>query len=282
MYILSILSQGFGNKLFMLFNLLDIFKRIKKNGFNKIYIVIQKSHHDSGDVVSQINHIFPNLKDSELIQIISWKEYDKLKHIPSFNDYPPDSISESFQIISTYKFKNININSIKPFFKTSLKLSRDLPKYDYKNGIFIHARYGDKLIYNSKPNPELKFELLYPKFYIDMITSYEGWENRPIYVFTDSPEVVNRCFPMERIQLCEDPWWNVFLIFTKAKRIIFADSTITIGAAIMNTDYDGRYFSSFGDNGFGGYVGSNSKIISDKKYLIKTGADTIKFKKHCS
>jgi hypothetical protein len=123
MYILSVLSQGFGNKLFMLFNLLDIWKRIKKNGFDKIYIVVSQSKHESGIEKEKLQNIFPKIEDSNLIQIISWKEYDKLKHIPSFEDFPPDSITESFQIISTFKFKNINIDSIKPFFKNNTKTS---------------------------------------------------------------------------------------------------------------------------------------------------------------
>lgn len=283
MYILSTLSQGFGNKLFMLFNLLDIYKRIKKNGFDKIYIVVSQSKHESGLEEEKIQNIFPNIEKSGLIQIISWKEYDKLKHVPSFEDYPPDSISESFVIVSTYKFKNINIDSIKSLFKTILKPSHTgLPKYDYNNGIFIHARYGDKLILNSNKNPKFKYELLYPKFYIDMITSYEGWEHRPIYIFSDSPEIIRRCFPMERIQVCEDPWWDVFLIFTKAKRIVFGDSTLSVGAAIMNKDYEGRFFSLPKELSFDKYVQSKSKIINDKKYVIKVGAETVKFRKYCS
>jgi hypothetical protein len=263
----------------MLFNLASIWIKLKKSGFDKIYFVNKPSKHDLGDTSENIDSIFPNFYNSGVFQEITWKDYDKLKGVPKFKN-PPDDISESFEIVSDYNFRNIDIESIKPLFKTTFKPAYKSRKYDFKNGIFVHIRYGDKLKINAKNGP-ITYELLYPKFYIDMITSFSNWENSPIYIFTDSHDVVSKCFPMERVEIVDEPWWNVFGIFTKAKRIILGESTLTIGAAILNKDYEGRFYSNK-KMIYDRYLESKSKIIHDKKYLIGIGKETIDFMKKCS
>jgi hypothetical protein len=281
MYIVSILSEGWGNKLFMLFNLASIWIKLKKVGFDKVYILNKPSKHDLGDPSENIESIFPNLYKSGIFQEITWKDYDKLKGVPKFKNTPQSDISESFEIVSDYNFRNIDIDSIKPLFKTLFKTSYKSRKYNFKNGIFVHIRYGDKLKINSKLNSFVHYELLYPKYYIDMITSFSDWESSPIYIFTDSPEIVRRCFPMDRVEIVDEPWWNVFGIFTKARRVVFGESTLTIGAAILNKDYEGRFYSNT-KKIYDKYVQDNCKIIKDKKYLIGVGKETVEFIRKCS
>lgn len=279
MYILSILSEGFGNKLFMLFNLAAIAKKHKN--VETIYILNKPSKHDLGHKSENLLEIFPNLTKTGLFKIINWKEYDKLKNIPKYNS-PPELISESFELVSDFNFRNININSIKPLFKTIFKINyENLNNYDFKNGIFIHIRYGDKLNINANIHSKTHYELVYPKFYTDMIKSFNNWEVSPIYIATDSPDIVRRCIPSERIEIIDEPWWQVFRIFTKAKRVIFGESTLTIGALILNKDYEGRFYSNK-KKIYDEYVEDKSDIIRNKKYLIGIGAETIDFIKHCS
>jgi hypothetical protein len=226
MIIITNIKWGFGNKILMF---LYAVYTLKKNKYDKLYIVQKDSHHDSGILEESFLYIFPKLKNIKWLEFISWKEYDKIK------TETKDKII--LDMNSNNWFTNKYILGLKKFIKKYMKLNKiyTTDNYDINNGIALHIRYGDKLIMNKQRiNKGLKPEyiILKPEYYINNIKKINENNDKPIYIFTDSPDIVSKTIlpQLTNAKICAEHYSKVFYLLTKIKKQIISESTLSICA----------------------------------------------------
>lgn len=193
-------------------------KHEKYVGIKLVYV---KSQHQEDHIID----VFPKLKDLEWLEFISWKEYDSIK-------------KDNYEYNINYEFDSIDFIELRPFIKKyfifNSKYNSLLDKYDTKNGIAIHMRYGDKLQINKellKHNQLPKYTVMKLKYYEDH--AYRFLENKkgPVYIFTDSPSI--KLNIPNSIYVNENTSETLFLL-TKFKRSVISDSSLSIAAGYMN------------------------------------------------
>jgi len=226
MIIITNIKWGFGNKILMF---LYAVYTLKKNNYDKLYIVQQDSHHDTGTLEESFLYIFPNLKKIKKLEFISWKQYDYLKK--QIDNKIVLDMNNTIWLTNRY------ILTLKKFIRKYMKLNKiyNIDKYDVENGIAFHIRYGDKLIMNKQRinkglSPE--YIVLKPEYYLDNIKKLNLTENTPIYIFTDSPIIVaETILPyLKNAKICPEHYTKVFFLLTKIKQQIISESTLSICA----------------------------------------------------
>ena len=165
------------------------------------------------------------------VEFISWKEYDTIKK----SNMP----FEELNINDGNKwFTDIYFTKLKSFIKSYLTINPIykplLQKYDTKSGIAIHYRLGDKIEMNLQ-HPKIMYVVMKPEYFIDNCKKMLQEKPGPIYIFSDSHYLV-KCILKE---LKEAIYVNIgyietFYLLTKFKRLIISESTLSIGAALLN------------------------------------------------
>ena len=235
MYILSYLKWGFGNKFFILLYLLNYFIHAKPK-YDKLYIVQTQSHHDKQTKDENFYEIFPNLKKVKFLKFISWNEFDLIKK--STEPYKIININ-----IGVDWYNDIYFLQLRPFIKMYLqinpiyKLINKKYNIDTKKGIAIHYRLGDKAMININKS-KLIYIIMKPEYFIDYCKKMLQEENGPIYVFSDSMNVakylLQELFDKYSAILIDSNYIETFYLFTKFKRLIISESSISLGAALLN------------------------------------------------
>lgn len=231
MIVFSYIKHGFGNKLFIFIYLIHKFK---KENADKLYIVQEKSIHEEGNLKDEFTYIFPNLKNIKWLEFITWKEYDSLKQNQDVKEITYDLFD---WLTSEY------ILQYKSFIKNHMALNESynnlLEKYDVKNGIAIHIRYGDKLDINKlnlKKKLYPRHLLMKPEYYIGHCNTLLSEKRGPIYIFTDSEDIVKKLilpFLPDAI-LTDEPYQHVFYLLTKFRRQVISESTMSAASGYFN------------------------------------------------
>lgn len=223
MYLLSYLKQGFGNKLFMIMKAINTYR---KGEYDGLLLAYSKSHHEKGTPEEDFLEIFPKLKELPWLNFISWKEYDSLK-------------KEIKELLPDYNFTSEDFIELRPFIKKYFvihsKYDYLLDKYDTKKGIGVHIRLGDKLEINKqflKSGRKERYLLMSPQYYIEQVQKLLQEKKGPVYIFTDSPHFA-KCFGLDA-EIVDEGFIETFFLFTKFKRSVIGDSTLTIAASYMN------------------------------------------------
>jgi len=233
MYVIGILKEGLGNKLFMLVAYINKFRNIHKENkdVNMLYIVQAASKHEEGLKCEQFTHIFPSLKTVDWLKFITWKEYDTLKK-DAFQEFPVD-----------FLFSKDDFIELKPFIKKHLKMNpiyeKLLDKYDTKKGIAVHVRLGDKFNINynrlNTGRPE-SFLLMSPRYYIEEVQKLLDEKKGPVYIFSDSVEF-SKCLLLPEMPdaiIAKEKAEETFFLFTKFKRAVLSESTFGLAAGYMH------------------------------------------------
>jgi hypothetical protein len=216
---LLVLKNGLGNKIFILANMLH------RNPKATLHIVDGKSHHQEGLPSEKIWHLFPELEKHPRIKFIRWKEYDELKKtMPEL-----EVLNEIYYTSEGFK------PATKKLFTPASEYEALESKYDFKKGIFVHYRLGDKVQINYhrlKKGKELQYVVMKPEFYIDHISELRK-QNEPVYIFSDSPKEA-KCL-LGDYTFVNEGTNETFYCFWKAKRVILSESTLSIAAVLLGS-----------------------------------------------
>lgn len=79
MYVVSFIAQGFGNKVFLLIRYIYEFKMLKKQhkDLDKLYVATSVSYHEKDIDKEKVQNIFPDLKNLDWLEFISWESMMK-------------------------------------------------------------------------------------------------------------------------------------------------------------------------------------------------------------
>jgi len=112
-----------------------------------------------------------------------------------------------------------------------------LKKYDFENGIFIHARYGDKFQWNYdklKIKDLRLYILLKPSYYVDAVKQFTT--KGPLYVFSDSS--FSKCLLQDVLPdaiFVVEGSYESFFCLSHCKYLVVSDSTFGIAAMHLNS-----------------------------------------------
>jgi hypothetical protein len=265
MYILGFLSDGFGNKLYMLTYYIHIFFKIKKyKKIEKIYLVSYTSDHEKDTEKEKIYNIFPSLKKQKWLVWIDWDKYKTLKknikqtiidtEIKEYNKIKLPLNLKGYIFDKRYFIQSERFfNKLYQFNSTFKKLNNN---FDY-NSIAIHIRLGDKIDYvydfviKGKKNTRV-FAVYTPEFYRDLLKNFDT--KIKVYIFTDSPQIFQKFYAKHikhKFELVNVEFYEAFYLMSKFRNIIISESTLSIYASYLN-DF-------------------NKKRIFGHKYMIQTG-----------
>jgi hypothetical protein len=271
---LLILKNGLGNKIFILVNFLHKYKNVH------FHIVDGTSHHQEGLPEEKIWHLFPRLKEVSNVSFIRWREYDELKKtIPEF-EVPFDI----FYVTSGFK------PSTKKLFVPASEYQALEEKYDFKKGIFVHFRLGDKFVQNyhkAKKGKELEYVVMKPEFYEDHISELRK-KDEPVYIFSDQPSLAKCLLTRDNYMFVDEGVNETFYCFQNARRVILSESTLTIAAVLLGSKKKDLIVPNFLIRPMN--QGEQPKLIpspyfsegeSNKKYLLRSLTDYIDIVKKC-
>jgi len=129
------LKDGFGNKLYIIAHIIDMYKNYQ------LYICEHISIHQINNNEKSLIDIFPEIKSCRNPKMISLEEYELLKNkgVPEIV-LPKNIFVNNSPLFNQRNFlqKYLQINSYYHL----------LNKYDFENGIFVHIRFGDKFKIN--------------------------------------------------------------------------------------------------------------------------------------
>jgi hypothetical protein len=212
-----ILKNGLGNKIFILVNFLHRYPKAK-------FLVLDKtSHHQEGLAEEKVWFLFPSLLKHPRIKFIRWSEYDQLKTSVQELEVPWKIFYEVDGFTS----------GIKKFFRTDEDFEYLETQLDFKKGIFVHVRLGDKFKLNIqalKAKKPLRYIVLKPEYYEDHIRALRQ-KDEPVYILSDDLIMAERMLPGY-----EYPDLNVnetFYCFQNARRVILSESTLGIAAVLL-------------------------------------------------
>lgn len=221
---LGIVSEGLGNKIWML---LGYIYRFKHSDSEVLYVFYKKSHHEE----SHLEDIFPKLKKLPWLKFIyDWKDYDQIKKDAIIYENTYDFKPEYFDM-------DLKILTPNPDYKPLLK------KYDTKNGIVLHYRLGDKV----KRSDYLTMK---PEYFLKHVQKMLSESEGPVYLASDSMDKAVKLLGIPVIPIEEDSA-STFYLLTKFRRLILSDSTFGIVARYLNTDCQAvipEYKVSWGDH----------------------------------
>jgi len=208
------LTNGVGNKLFELVNILHYYGKKYT-----IYFVEKPSHHKD----LKLKVAFPNIPN-----LISWYDYDK---------YRKEGVNKIITD-TTIWLDDIGFHPPPAFLQMNSSYDSLLQKYDFENGIFIHARYGDKFQWNYtqlKINDPRLYILLKPSYYMDAVKQFTT--KGPLYVFSDSSFA--KCLLQDVLSdaiFVEEGVFESFFCLSHCKHLILSDSTFGIAAVYLNSN----------------------------------------------
>ena len=270
---LLVLKNGLGNKIFILINFLHKFKNVH------FHIVDSKSHHQEGLAEEKIWHLFPKLTQLSNVSFIRWREYDELKKtMPEF-EVPFDI----YYVTSGFK------PSTKKLFVPASEYEALETKYDFKKGIFVHFRLGDKFVMNyhkAKKGKELDYVVMKPEFYEDHIFELRK-NDEPVYIFSDQPKLA-KCLLTGGYTFVDEGANETFYCFQNARRVIISESTLTIAAVLLGSKKKDLVVPNFLMRPV--KQGEQPKLMpspyfsegeSNKKYLLRTLAEYTDIIKKC-
>jgi hypothetical protein len=259
-YIL-VLKNGLGNKIFILINFLHLYKNVT------FHIIDKTSHHQEKIPSEKLFYLFPKLKEIKNISFIRWKEYDELKKkLPEF-EIPFDI----YYSIEGFK------PSIKKYFKSNEIYDTLKEKYDFKKGIFVHFRLGDKFVLNLielKKGKKPKYVLMKPEYYEHHISELR-MNDEPVYIFSDSTKIA-KCLLGADYEYIDEGVNETFYCFQNARRVIISESTLSISAVLLGSKKKDFIFPDFlyMPKEDGTYKLIKSPYFKDgetqKKYLLQT------------
>lgn len=265
---LLVLKNGLGNKIFILINFLHKYKNVH------FHIVDSKSHHQEGLPSEKIWHLFPKLKELSNVSFIRWKEYDELKKtMPEF-EVPFDI----YYVTSGFK------PATKKLFVPAPEYEALEDKYDFKKGIFVHFRLGDKFRLNLtelRKGKPVKYVLMKPEFYEDHISELRK-RNEPVYIFTDEVPLA-KCL-LGDYTFVDEGANETFYCFQNARRVIISESTLTIAAVLLGSKKKDLVVPNFLN------MPPDYKLVSspyfsegesNKKYLLRTLTEYTDVIKRC-
>jgi len=266
---LLVLKNGLGNKIFILINFIHKYKNVH------FHIVDSKSHHQEGFAEEKIWHLFPKLKDLPNVSFIRWREYDQLKKtMPEF-EVPFDI----YYVTSGFK------PATKKLFVPAPEYEALETKYDFKKGIFVHFRLGDKFRLNLaelRKGKSVKYVVMKPEFYEDHISELRK-KDEPVYIFTDEPELA-KCLISREYTFVDEGANETFYCFQNARRVIISESTLSIAAVLLGSKKKDLVVPNFL------YMPPDYKLVtspyfsegeSNKKYLLRTLEDYTDIVKKC-
>lgn len=260
---LLILKNGLGNKIFILVNMLHRYPK------DKFLVLDKTSHHQEGQAQEKVWFLFPNLIRHPRIKFIRWSEYDQLKSSVPELEVPWKIFYEIDGFTS----------GIKKFFRPEQDYESLETKLDFKKGIFVHVRLGDKVKENVqalKAGKSLRYIVLKPKYYQDHILALRQ-KDEPVYILSDDLITAERMLPGY-----EYPDLNVnetFYCFQNARRVILSESTLGISAVLLGLKKKDLVVPNFllMPNETKPYKLEKSPYFSDgetnKKYIMKTLED---------
>jgi hypothetical protein len=226
-----IIINGLGNKLFALANIIEQYKNYK------IYFTEQTSHHQTSRIEKKLKFVFPEIKNCENPKLISFKNFDILKN----KGIEEIELKNDIHFINPIGFIHQK-DFLKKYFKMNSSYDYLLNKYDFKDGIFVHVRYGDKFMINYqnlKRNTYKHFyTLLNPSYYIDNINKMLKEKEGKVYIFSDSVEMTKCLFKSDNFIYTNEGSYESFYCFTKCRRLIISESTISIAATYLNYNED--------------------------------------------
>jgi hypothetical protein len=132
-----------------------------------------------------------------------------------------------------------------PFLRKYLQMDPSydslLKKYDFKKGIFVHMRYGDKVTINYTTYTHKKgyiYTLLNGAYYIDAIKKLST-PGAPIYIFSDSIAIA-RYFLDGKVDatFVKEGTYETYYCFTKCHNLIASRSTMSLAAIYLNYNKD--------------------------------------------
>ena len=265
MYVVSYIKQGFGNKIFLLQNIIYFYLELKKinHKFDKLYVSILKSKHEKDSQLSAVKeflNIFPYLDKDINIKFIGFKDLDILKRecvVIKQNELTQSSfktltqVEDNIYFDTEYNFSLVPVNSYYTLFKKLFEINMNLTdnllyNYNFKNDIMMHIRYGDK--FNLKDKNKNVHIVLKPKYYFDalydLLLKLKEVKKQRVFIFTDDIKEIKNMFMEEfskiknvEFIISDEPYWNVYYLCTKFENMILSSSTLTYAGVVFNEDY---------------------------------------------
>ena len=214
---LLILKNGLGNKIFILVNFLHRYPK------DKFLVLDKTSHHQEGLAEEKVWILFPNLLKHPRIKFIRWSEYDQLKTSVPELEVPWKIFYEVDGFTS----------GIKKFFRPDEEYESLETQLDFKKGLFVHVRLGDKFKINVqalRAKKPLRYIVLKPEYYEDHIRALRQ-KDEPVYILSDDLIMAEKMLPGYQY-----PDLNVnetFYCFQNARRVILSESTLGIAAVLL-------------------------------------------------
>lgn len=241
MYVLACLTNGFGNKVIAFAVILYVYRIAKRARLAlNLYIFVKDSKHGT----QNLQDVFSFPSD---VHFIDETVYNKLKKTAMSNIRIRTFLPTSNEIISSYYPLDVGSPAFLKYTPRIFEGTNEWPVkltpsplFDYEKGLAVHIRYGDKLVLNEKTSSE--FLLLKPEWYIRaMCVWHEAHPHSPIYIFTDSPTIVEHAIlPSVSFAHLIPPniltWDATFVAFTRFKHIITSDSTLPLSAIYIRSD----------------------------------------------
>jgi hypothetical protein len=294
MYILGFISEGFGNKLYMLTYYIHLFFKIKKyHKLEKLYLVHYDSFHELGKEEEKLYNIFPLLKNQKWLEWIDWDKYSELsknikqsishKEITDYQNVKLPLSSKGFIFSNKHFFQSYN------FFMKLYQFNNNYKKLDKSynfNGIAVHIRLSDKIkyIYDyviKKKNVKDVFSIFIPEYYTDILKNFSL--DTPVYIFTGSPRIFKKIYLphfKHKVVLVDLSFYESFYLLTKFKNIILSESTFSIIASYFNNKgrniYGHKYYFKNKRNIVSNLIPYNTNKIESKKYFIKENKEFLK------
>ena len=280
-YILGFVSDGFGNKMYMITQYIYLYFKINMyQKLDKIYLVYKFSDHEKQKEEEKLDYIFPKIKDLKFIKFISWDNYKKLKKgLDNVFAYKELIRQEKFSELKLpfkyfdYNFKKKYFLAYESYFRNLFSFRDSFKKLDTKfdfNIPLLHIRLGDKIWFtgNCILNKEGKkiYAVLTPEFYRDISKKYDK-----VYVSTDSPELFDLYYRKvlnKKIILINQPFYNIFYLMTKFKILVLSESTLSIFASYLNKNlvrcYGHKYYLNYSD-----CIRKKKRLLENKLFLKK-------------
>lgn len=256
MYVLSYVKQGLGNKIYLFCNIVYFFLQLKKYNpeFTKLYLAVLVSKHEKEDPdFISFEKLFFNIQKYDWIEFVTFKKFDILKEetvevkqdivTPKLLRNEISKLNSNILFTANFNLSNIPFTEYPTLFTDMCKIKPNLmSRYNYRNSIFVHIRYGDKLKLLKERKAE--YVVLKPQFYFDAIEELKSKINSSkilVYIFTDSPELVSKSFlpelsKMEGITpiLCDEPYYNIYYLAQKFSYMVLSDSSLVYAGINLN------------------------------------------------
>jgi hypothetical protein len=245
------ICAGFGNKIFDIIAILYLINRYNCN----VYALIKESSHNKKSD-PKIFDIFPGFKEHKQLQFVKPYQYYKIKNdnktqildvskIKKLSDLPNllNGTYDVYQTAYMYRFITEMYSEIK---ETKFKNIFDINKQLITNEIInfakseyvcVHIRYGDKLKIAFKKKTT-KFIIYKPEYYIELIKFFLKQQNIPIYIVTDSNNIVEQFIlpyvKNPRVQLLKVSYWDSFYLLKNSTYSVLSFSTFGLLASLFN------------------------------------------------